>query len=128
MVKVKCPVCGIEGFLEKHGKGYRIKHYKGYVDRKRLYEIHKVPNSPLNDSNPIKLGINLGIKTFKSTFSNENKWARSSAWLERQAHNLLVGRSNRPGPTNETLSVLLCDIKQERMLLKSRSLVMLSER
>jgi len=42
-MKVECPICGIGGFLQKRGNSYRIQHYKGYVDGKRIYEYHRIP-------------------------------------------------------------------------------------
>jgi len=63
MVKVLCPICGIEGFLEKRENSYQVKHYRGYQNGKRLYTTHKIPNSfLLSPSN--SLGINRN-KNFK---------------------------------------------------------------
>ena len=57
MTKIFCPVCGIQGFLEKRGNSLRVKHYKGYFNGKRVYETHNISKS---------MGINgnqsLGIK------------------------------------------------------------------
>jgi hypothetical protein len=52
-LKAKCPICGIEGFLEQRGNKYRIKHYAGYVGNQRMYLIHSVSK----EFNPT-LGIN----------------------------------------------------------------------
>ena len=36
-IKVKCPICGIQGYLEKHGRRYRIRHYVGFnVEKENL--------------------------------------------------------------------------------------------
>jgi len=44
-MKAKCPVCGIEGFLEKRRNSYRVKHYQGLKDGKRIYINHRIPPS-----------------------------------------------------------------------------------
>jgi hypothetical protein len=40
-MKIKC-ICGIEGFLEKRGNSYRVKHYVGKVGKKRKYKTCKL--------------------------------------------------------------------------------------
>jgi len=52
-MKVKCPVCGIEGCLEQRGSNYRIKHYVGYSGNQRKYVIHSVGKDLVHN-----LGIN----------------------------------------------------------------------
>ena len=42
VLKIKCPVCNIEGFLEVRGSNARIKHYLGFESGKRKYEYHTV--------------------------------------------------------------------------------------
>ena len=43
-MKVRCPICGIKGFLQKRGNSYRIQHYVGYINGKRKYTYHKIPS------------------------------------------------------------------------------------
>jgi hypothetical protein len=60
-MKVKCPVCGVEGFMEQRGNSYRIKHYLAYNGNQREYSIHRLSQDCIN-----ALGINgnqnMGIK------------------------------------------------------------------
>ena len=66
-MKIKCPICGIEGFLEKRGNSYRVKHYKGYVDGKRIYVIHS-----LSKEHIAVLGIKgLDGNQWESNFGNK---------------------------------------------------------
>jgi len=114
-MRVKCPKCGMEGTLTKRltisdgkryfyyyvqhvqtveGKTKRTWHYYG-----KLEDVEK----PIHKDNQIYTQNNIKDKklNFKpnSQKESENKRARSSAWLERQAHNLLVAGSNPAGPT-----------------------------
>jgi hypothetical protein len=56
-MKAKCPVCGIEGFVEKRGSSVRILHYNGFMNGRRVYEKHSITFS---DSQliPNTMGIN----------------------------------------------------------------------
>jgi hypothetical protein len=60
-MKALCQVCGIEGFLEKRGNNFRIKHYIGCADGRRKYITH-----PVSVETPLSMGINgnqnMGIK------------------------------------------------------------------
>jgi len=114
-MKVKCPKCGKEGTLTKRltisnnkryfylyvqhvqtveGKTKRVWHYYGKIEDVKE-SIHK------NDQNYTQTIIRDKKLNFKpnSQKESENERARSSAWLERQAHNLLVAGSNPAGPT-----------------------------
>jgi len=64
-MKVECPICGIEGFIEKRGNSYRIKHYAGYNGNQRKYLIHTVPQD-IMDNMGINGNQNMGIKTWES--------------------------------------------------------------
>ncbi len=61
-MKVECPICGIQGFIEQRGNSYRIKHYVGFNGNQGKYLIHTVSKEFTNN-----LGINgnqnMGIKT-----------------------------------------------------------------
>jgi hypothetical protein len=59
-LKVKCPTCGIQGFIEQRGNSYRIKHYVGYDGNQRKYLIHKL-NEDYIDSMGINGNQNMGI-------------------------------------------------------------------
>jgi hypothetical protein len=41
-MKIRCPICGIDGLLQQRGNSYRVQHYQGYENGKRLYLYHKV--------------------------------------------------------------------------------------
>ena len=43
-MKAKCPICGVEGFLQERGKNVRIQHYIGFKDGKRVYVYHQTIN------------------------------------------------------------------------------------
>ena len=42
-LKVKCPSCGISGFLQVRGTNVMVQHYQGFRDNRRIYIYHKVP-------------------------------------------------------------------------------------
>ena len=42
-MKIKC-VCGAEGFLQERGHSFRVQHYRGFKNRKRVYEYHPLPS------------------------------------------------------------------------------------
>ncbi len=42
-MKIKCPICGVEGFLQQRGNsGSRVQHYEGFIDGKRVYAYHAI--------------------------------------------------------------------------------------
>ena len=53
-MKVKCPQCGIKGYLQLRGKSARVGHYKGYSGKTRIIEWHKA------DYDTISLMVNNG--------------------------------------------------------------------
>ena len=57
-MKIKCPQCGISGFLELRGSSGRVKHYAGYANGARVYSYHTVANEFLGIN-----GNQSGIKT-----------------------------------------------------------------
>ena len=60
-MKVKCPICGIQGYLEKHSRGYRIRHYVGFKENKRIYQYHYITQEQLTTlgiSGYKQMGIN----------------------------------------------------------------------
>ena len=41
-MKILCPVCGVEGFVQVRGRNVMIQHYQGFSGGKRSYLYHKV--------------------------------------------------------------------------------------
>ena len=81
-MKVRCPVCEVEGFLEQRGNSYRIKHYVGFENGDRKYTIHKVSSEQLG-----LLGISeehgnqyMGISLNDLNLNSQNKWGCRLAW------------------------------------------------
>jgi hypothetical protein len=73
-VKVECPVCGIQGFLEVRGNSQRVPHYRGLIDGKRVYEKHSMGIMGINGNKQ------MGINSSEISFFNEIKGGRSLAW------------------------------------------------
>ena len=51
-MKIECPICGVQGFLEVIGNYARVKHYKGFINGKGVYEHHKVPTDLISSLIP----------------------------------------------------------------------------
>ena len=47
-MKVKCPICGIEGHLQVRGNSARVGHYQGYSGRTRIVKWHRVDKDTLS--------------------------------------------------------------------------------
>jgi hypothetical protein len=75
-VKVYCPVCGVQGFLEVRGKSRRVIHYRGMVSGKRICKRHSIK------------GINgnqlMGINKPEMSILNQNKFAPIAQWSEQR--------------------------------------------
>lgn len=76
-MKVKCPICDVEGFIEQRGNNYRIKGYVGYNGNQRKYLMHTVDKECLDS-----VGINaengnqyMGINLKDSSLNSEAKGA-----------------------------------------------------
>jgi DnaJ-class molecular chaperone len=68
-MKIECPVCHVQGLLQQRGNSYRVQHYQGFENGKRLYQYHKIDNMEVNGSNGSKL---LEVKeTASSTFEEK---------------------------------------------------------
>ena len=97
-MKIRCPVCGIEGYLEVRGNSYRVKHYQGYINGKRKYIIHSISREQA-----INLGINgnkyMGIKNLNSSLNLVNESGRSLAWSRTSACHAEDPGSNPGGRT-----------------------------
>ena len=108
-MKVRC-WCGIEGFIEKRGDSFRIKHYQGYVNNQRIYKVHSVSREQLDSLGINKqfsvdlMGINgnqsMGIKDLKSVSVNQNTGAGSLARLGHLLDVQKVAGSSPVRPTN----------------------------
>jgi hypothetical protein len=64
-MKFECSVCGIVGTLQQRGNSYRVQHYVGYENGKRVYLYHKVEGMEVNGSKSMEVkkacnGIFLG--------------------------------------------------------------------
>ena len=42
-MKVKCPTCGIAGFVQVRGTNVMVQHYQGFRENRRIYSYHKIP-------------------------------------------------------------------------------------
>jgi hypothetical protein len=63
-VKVKCPTCEVEGHLQIRGRSARIGHYRGYNEKTRIIEWHKV------DKDALSLMVNNGNQSMEN--GNQN--------------------------------------------------------
>ena len=100
-MKVKCPICGIEGFLEKRGNSYRIKHYKSYINGKRKYIVHSLKKEQLqlitNFGNQT-----MGIKTLNLVSEFETIRGCRLAWSRLRDLGSRDPGSNPGSPTTFT--------------------------
>ena len=85
-LKIECPVCGIQGFLEIRGKSARVKHYVGIKNGKRAYKTHRIdtsliPRDLLAIKNKVLIPIDYqGITNLNLVSVSENKRGRRLAW------------------------------------------------
>jgi hypothetical protein len=100
-MKVKCQVCGIEGFLEQRGRNYRIKHYVQYDGNQRKYIAHKIAKEYLDT-----VGINqqngnqyMGINLKDLSLPSENIRGCRLAWSRLGDLGSLDSGSNPGSPT-----------------------------
>ena len=109
-MKVLCPLCNRIGYLEKHGRRYRIRHYVGYKEGRRIYQYHY-----LSEDQVKALGINeetgyktVGIKRLDLSSINRMEWAGSLARIGRKPPKLvIVGSNPTPPATAEPRTLLL---------------------
>ena len=108
-MKVRCPICGIQGYLEKHGRRYRIRHYVGFKENKRIYQYHYI-----NEDQLANLGITLdigykskGINKTELSLKYSKKWAGSLARIGRKPPKLVVVGSNPTPPATAEPRTLL---------------------
>ena len=97
-MKVKCPVCGSLGVLQKRGGSIRIIHYE-YNEGKRVFYQHTVTTKMVTNPEMVtEKPKNLVTENIKSSLSQQKRGARSSARIEHRAFNPGVGGSIPPGP------------------------------
>lgn len=85
-MKVKCPVCGKHGLLQKRGNNTRIQHYQGFVNGKRIYIYHK------------NVGSKLEVNSYNLRMFKEKKILKSK---EHQPPKLGVVGSNPSPPATD---------------------------
>ena len=106
-MKVLCPLCNRIGYLEKHGRRYRIRHYVGYKEGRRIYQYHY-----LSEDQVKALGINeetgyktVGIKRLDLSSINRMEWAGSLARIGRKPPKLVIVGSNPTPPATRQPTV-----------------------
>ena len=112
-MKIKCQVCGIEGYLQHIGKNYfRVRHYVGFKNGKPVFTYHRQEPAyvrsilgQVNDGNldPKKLDHNLYAAASSKGSEAETRWAGSSAWYECLTCTQEAGGSNPPQSTRPWL-------------------------
>ena len=133
MVKVKCPICGVMGHLERRGNSYRIKHYRGYVSKKRLYVTHKIPSSLIStivtnssdqSNDNLLMGINgnqnMGIKTLNMGLNEQNMRGRRLAWSRLRDLGSRDPGSNPGDPTKGEPTVPPLHYSEQQILRRFR--------
>ena len=92
MTKIECPVCGIEGHLQIRGNSARIGHYRGYRDKTRIVEWHKVNIETLsmviNGNQPV---VNKNPKIIPESQLDQPRWP---SWLGHRLGKAEVAGSN----------------------------------
>jgi hypothetical protein len=67
-MKIRCPICGVEGLLQQRGNSFRVQHYQGFENSKRSYQYHKVNSMEVNGSK------NMEVNNKESSVFSRNKW------------------------------------------------------
>ena len=72
-MRIECPVCHTEGFLQQRGSSYRVQHYEGFKDGKRAYAYHRIDKNALSilEVNGSK---RVEVNRLKNNSFNENEW------------------------------------------------------
>ena len=89
-MKMLCPVCGIEGFLQQRGNSRRIQHYAGYREGKQSFTYHKLElnGSESVEVKTIRLGLDnklmVGSMGFEPMTSSLEGWRSIRAELTTQ--------------------------------------------
>lgn len=69
-MKIECPKCHVEGYLQKRANSYVVQHYQGFESGKRIYLYHKVNSMEVTEVNGSKL---LEVKKDCSGIFNDNR-------------------------------------------------------
>jgi hypothetical protein len=90
-MKVRCPTCGIEGFVQVRGTNVMVQHYKGFTDGRRIYQYHKIPygtfellqshKDSVTDQVQVNASNSVQVKDFKSASVDQEMGAGRLAWL-----------------------------------------------
>ena len=75
-MKVKCPICNVEGFLQIRGSSARVQHYRGYINGKRKYEYHKIPKELMPSILEVNPSKTMEVKKPENSLINVCWWAR----------------------------------------------------
>jgi hypothetical protein len=92
-MKVECPICGVQGFLEVRGNSQRVVHYK-YVDGQRVFTKHTVKGTDGNNGN------SMGTEKPNTAFFNQNDRGCRLAWSRLRDLGSRDPGSNPGSPTN----------------------------
>ena len=68
-MKIECPECHVEGHLQRRGGSFRVQHYVGYVEGKRIYCYHKVDGMEVSGSKSME------VKNAVEMTKLKKKWA-----------------------------------------------------
>ena len=101
-MKVRCPKCGVEGFLQKRNNSCRVQHYQGFANGKRLYAYHRILGSAMEYLKQVEVSgsKSLEVKDFKSNSVNQTVRAGSLARLGHLLDVQKVAGSSPVRPTN----------------------------
>ncbi len=112
-MKIKCQVCGVEGYLQHIGKNYyRVRHYTGYRNGKPKFKYHRqdpeyVHSTPgqiesFDHVDPLdRSSVDQNLKA--SAFSNGNiRWAGSLVRIGHRPPKPVVVGSNPTPPATDT--------------------------
>jgi len=81
-LKVKCPICGIEGYLQERGNSVRVSHYIGYQGKISIIQWHVVGKELVkNQENCQETLVN--NKPFSATICGNNR-GKSLNWSLRR--------------------------------------------
>ena len=87
-MKIRCPICGIEGHLQLRKNSARVQHYKGYKEGKRVYRWHKIGGDLLkflvvNGSKSVVVNNPNLMPVVQNDLENEWTGRDLNPWLQR---------------------------------------------
>ena len=86
------------GYLQKRGNSYRIRHYVGFIDNKRVYQYHPVDSSYIKSIMDINGHKSMDINMLKLSLNLETSRAGSLARIGHEPPKLGVVGSNPTPP------------------------------